>query len=90
MSTVERNKGKLIPTGIYTHNLTQETIDTHLENGFVVVDKEMYKVEWEVHRELDCSDFADVSVNPDTGVISFHTMHYNGGVHWTEVVQEAL
>ena len=28
-------------------------------------------------------------VNED-GSIDFHTYHYNGGGHWTEVVEEAL
>lgn len=48
-----------------------------------------YKIEWEVEGASDVPDFAEVSVNSD-GSINFHTYHYNGGAHWTEVVERAL
>lgn len=54
MSSMERNKGKLIP----------------------VIDNPTL-------------DFADVYVYPD-GRIDFHTLHYNGGAYWTEVIEEKL
>ena len=89
MSEVERNKGKLIPTGIDTELFNEEDFDNLFENGFVEINGEIYEVQWEVKRDT-CSDyFADVTENPD-GSIDFHTMHYNGGGHWTEVVEEAL
>jgi hypothetical protein len=75
MSDMERNKGKLIPTGIDTENYTDEDFDTLYENGFMLIDGEVYEVEWEVKRE-DCYDFADV-VEHDDGSISFHTYQYN-------------
>lgn len=89
MSTIERNKGKLIRANIDTENYTDEDFDTLHENGFVLVDGEIYEVEWEVKAEKDCSYFADVKVNTD-GSIDFHTLHYNGGAYWTEVIEGAL
>jgi hypothetical protein len=90
MSTVERNKGVLIATDIDTEHFTEEDFETYSENGFVIIDNEIYEVQWEVQRETDCDYFVDVEVNKETGSIYFHTMHYNGGAHWTEVVERAL
>lgn len=89
MSDYERNKGKLIPTGIDTENFNDEDFDTLYENGMVIIDREVYEVKWEVEGETGCYDFADVKVNED-GSISFHTLHYNGAGHWTELVEDAL
>lgn len=89
MSNMERNKGKLIPIGVDTEHFTEDDYETYQENGYEVIDGEIYKVEWEVRRETDCCDFADVKVNED-GSIDFHTYHYNGGGHWTELVEHAL
>lgn len=89
MSEYERNKGKLVPTGIDTENYTGEDFDTLYENGFVIVDGEVYEVEWEVEAETDSYDFCEVKENED-GSIDFHTLHYNGGGHWTELVEETL
>lgn len=89
MSTVERNKGRLIPTGIDTELFSEETFGDYEENGFVVIDNEIYSVEWDVKRELDCTDFAEVCVD-ESGIIHFHTLHYNGGANWTEIVESQL
>ncbi|ANA49223.1 hypothetical protein PMW_98 [Pseudomonas phage phiPMW] len=89
MSDTERNKGKLIPTGIDTEGFTEDCYSTYEENGFVVIDGEIYTVEWEVHRETVCYNFADVKINDD-GSIDFHTLHYNDGAHWTEVIESRL
>lgn len=89
MSDIERNKGKLIPTGIDTEGFSEDDYSTYEENGFVVIDGEIYTVEWEVYRETECYSFADVKVMDD-GTIYFHTLHYNGGAHWTEVVESQL
>lgn len=88
MSDYERNKGKLIPTGIDTENFSEEDFDNLFDNGYVEVDGEIYKVEWEIRRG-DFEGFAEVSENED-GSIDFHTYHYNGGAHWSEVVENAL
>lgn len=89
MSEVERNKGKLIPTGIDTEHYTEDDFDNLFENGFAEIDGEIYEVQWEVKRDTNSDYFADVNVNTD-GSIDFHTMHYNGGGHWVEVVEYAL
>lgn len=89
MSSIERNKGKLIPVNIDTEDYTDTDFDTLFENGIHLIDGEPYEVVWEVKSEKDCSYFADVKVNED-GSIDFHTLHYNGGAYWTEVVEGAL
>jgi hypothetical protein len=86
---MERNKGKLIPVNINTENYTSEDFDTLAENNMYVIGGKVYKVEWEVEGETDYIDFADVKVNSD-GSIDFHTLHYNGGAFWTEVIEEKL
>lgn len=89
MSEVERNKGRLIPVNIDTEHYTEDDFDNLFDNGFVEVNGEIYEVQWEVKRDTDEYGFADVKENPD-GSIDFHTSHYNGGGHWTEVVEHAL
>lgn len=89
MSTVERNKGVLIPQNIDTEHFTEDDFEMYCENGFIVIDGEIYSVQWEVKRETDCDYFADVHYDK-VGNIHFHTMHYNGGGHWLEVVEDAL
>ena len=88
MSDMEHNKGKLIPTNIDTELFDEEAFEQYSENGFVVIDGEIYSVEWEVKRGK-LYDFAYVDEHED-GSISFNTYHYNGGAHWTEVVERAL
>lgn len=88
MSDMEHNKGKLIPTNIDTELFDEDAFEQYTENGFVVIDGEIYSVEWEVKRG-ELYDFAYVDEHED-GSISFNTWHYNGGAHWTEVVERAL
>lgn len=89
MSEMERNKGKLIPTGVDTEHFTDDDWDTYYENGFITVHGEIYEVEWEVRRDSDGVEFADVEVNRD-GTIDFHTYHYNGSASLDEVIEGAL
>lgn len=89
MSTMERNKGRLIPQYIDTELFDDEAFESYSENGFVVIDREIYSVDWDVKSEQDCTDFAEVGVD-ELGVIHFHTLHYNGGANWTEVVEWGL
>lgn len=88
MSHTERNKGRLYPMFIDTENFDDEAFETYEENGFVVIDREIYKPDWDV-KGSEGEYFADVKVD-DRGVIHFHTLHHNGGAHWTEVVESAL
>lgn len=86
MSDYERNKGRLKYAGIDTENFTDEDFETYQENGFTVIEGEIYEIEWEVCRDTDTfPEFAEVKEGED-GWISFHTYHYNGSAHWTEVV----
>lgn len=89
MSEMERNKGSLIPTGVDTELFSDEDWDSYTDNGFVVIDGEIYEVEWAVKCETDECGFADVSVDND-GNIHFHTLHYNGGGSLEEVIESAL
>lgn len=88
MSDMEHNKGKLIPTNIDTELFDEDAFEQYTDNGFVVIDGEIYSVEWEIKRG-ELYDFAYVDEHED-GTISFNTYHYNGGGHWTEVVERAL
>lgn len=88
MSEMEHNKGRLVPQNIDTELFDDESFEAYTENGFVVLDGEIYAVDWEIQRG-ELYGFADVIENED-GSISFNTYHYNGGAHWTEVVEGAL
>lgn len=111
MSSMERNKGKLIPVteslgSIAERLVPDENLGGDYKNklealmddfnwygegaGLQLIHDKVYKVEFEVRCDTDCYDFADVVSDPLTGVIDFHTMHYNGGASWTEVVEDKL
>lgn len=88
MSYTERNKGRLIPTWIDTENFDDNAFEAYEENGFMVIDREIYRVDWDVNSSK--SDyFTDVNVDSN-GVIHFHTLHDNGGASLTEVIENAL
>lgn len=89
MSEMERNKGRLIYQPIDTENFTEEYFETYEENGFMVIDGDIYAIEWDVKRDTDCFEFAGVEIGED-GVIHFHTMHYNGSGCLSEVIERAL
>ena len=91
MSDMEHNKGKLIPVALdnkYLELDQWELEDVLDEQGLVMIDHQAYKIEWEIKRG-ELYGFAYVDQHED-GSISFNTWHYNGGAHWTEVVEEAL
>lgn len=89
MSEVERNKGRLVPINVDTEHFSDEEWEAYQESGFAVINGEVYEIQWEVKRDTDDYGFADVREN-ENGTIEFHTMHYNGGGSWTEVVEDAL
>lgn len=88
MSEMEYNKGKLIPTGIDTELFDDDAFDQYMENGYEVIDGEIYEVKWETRRG-ELYDFCNVKENDD-GSIEFETYHHNGGGHWTELVEKKL
>lgn len=88
MSDMEYNKGKLIPTNIDTELFDEDALDQYIENGYEVIDGEIYEVKWETRRGELCS-LCNVTENED-GSIDFETYHYNGSAHWTELVEKKL
>ncbi len=88
MSKMEYNKGKLIPIDVEYEDCCEDEYDYYLDNGYACVNGEIYMVDWE-NRSEDLDDIARASTNSD-GTIDFETYHYNGGAHWTEVVEVAL
>jgi len=89
MSDMEHNKGKLIPINLDLENYDEDTLDELLhDNDWQLIDGEVYSVEWEVKRG-ELYGFGQAKQNED-GSIDFNTYHYNGGGHWTEVVENAL
>ena len=89
MSYNERNKGILIPTNVDTEHFTDEDFECFQEEGFMVIDSEIYSVEWEIKRGEPCEEFAKVNVLDD-GRIKFHTQHYNGCGSLEDVIENAL
>ena len=102
MSYTELNKGKLIPVGDdvadvagtyvtdYDTRFYKDAVDA-LESdageyGLCKIKDEWYKIEMEIDGD-EAEFFAHVKENDD-GSIEFFTMHYNGGGHWIEVVED--
>lgn len=106
MSDMEHNKGTLVPfemteeyakTLVLSQNeeLTHESYLEQVLTDFSWYDTDVekigdkfYTVRWEIQRG-QLYGFADAKENMD-GTIDFNTYHYNGGAHWTEVVEDAL
>lgn len=86
MSRMEHNKGILRPTGIDTEHWTEENYEDAYSNGLVEIHGELYTVEWEKRCAELSNGFNNTVVDAD-GVIYFDTYHYNGGGHWTELVE---
>jgi hypothetical protein len=89
VSSMEINKGKLIPVGVDTEHFTCEEFETYEENGFIVIDGEIYEVQWEIKRDTDDDGLAYITQNND-GTIDFFTRHYNGGGCFQEVIEFEL
>lgn len=89
MSYMEMNKGVLRPTGIDTENYTDEDFDYLYEEGMMVIDGEVYSVDWEVKDKASTKGFSEISEEGD-GSIKFFTCHYNGGAGLEEVIEGGL
>jgi len=99
MSQMEHNKGVLRPVTneeIEALNIDVPDYYTDLEEylrcnpefGIHFIDGKPYKADLEISSaELYEIKRAEVKENGD---IHFETYHYNGGGHWTEVVESAL
>ena len=106
MSEMEHNKGKLIPFELteevakalveakkeeleYKTYLEQVESDyTWYNEDLAYVGGRYYKAEFEIQGG-ELYGFAEAVANED-GSIDFNTWYYNGGAHWTEVVESAL
>lgn len=95
MSSIERNKGVL--REVTVHQIRDEFPDVDLNDlgwdtsgKYVRIGGNYYEVFWEVRGEEDCSYFCEVEKDDRNGSIHFHTLHYNGGAYWTELLEEEL
>lgn len=105
MSDYERNRGKLIPIeltedkareicadlNIQISDYYDNWIDCLLEERFydyLRISNAFYKLE-DYKREEEPQEWADITKNND-GSFSFDTYHYNGGGHWTELLEDKL
>lgn len=105
MSDYERNKGKLTKVcavSEITEDMAKELIavkpeyydtftelltDDPWEYGYAVIGKVLYKLDRE---EVDNDpDYCNVTKNAD-GSFSFESYHYNGGAHWSELLEGKL
>lgn len=82
----------------FTWNLPNETLSSMtfedkldiLESYEIIakIGEAWYEIKWNIRRDNNLY-FANVTEDIK-GVIDFHTMHHNGGCHWTEVIEEKL
>lgn len=86
MSYTERNKGKLIFVATKPYVLDSQFDD--LFPDYFEIGDNLYRVEFEVEGE-ECYGFSEVTINPDKS-IDFHTLHYNGGGFWLEVIENKI
>lgn len=103
MSENERNTGKLVPIEMTLSKVRtlcpnwayplederdwREALGETYDDKYVQLNGKWYEVV--DHRCDDEFHRVRVEVGED-GVISFDTFHYNGGAHWTEVVEAAM
>lgn len=85
MSYTERNKGKLV---FVSENPFPDWFDEDEDEQHCVIADKLYKVLFEINGE-EFYGMANVTVNEDLS-IDFDTVHYNGGAHWIEVVEDKL
>lgn len=81
--------GEALDTEYYkTYQEQVEEDFTWFDESLCKINGKWYKVEFEIKRG-ELYGFAEAIENED-GSINFNTYHYNGGGHWTEVVEDAL
>lgn len=91
MGDYERNKGCLIKTTEdfileKYPNAGFEDLEYTTEDTFVKIGKEYFVIDWEVKGDTSYPEFVDITRVED--LVHFHTYHYNGEVHWTELLEE--
>ena len=90
MSTVERNKGKLIPVDPenVVDSSDEDLYDDFRYNHIKIGDK-WFKIEKTIATDYDSDYFCDIVDNKD-GTFDFHSMHYNGGGSLSEVLGDEM
>lgn len=85
MSYTERNKGKLV---FVSNKPFPDWFDADEDENHCVIADKLYKINLEVKGE-EFYGMAEVTENEDKSIY-FDTVHYNGGAHWIEIVEDAL
>lgn len=84
-----QEKNEVLDTNYYTSYIAQVAEDyTWYDEDLCRINGKWYKAQFEIQRG-ELYGFAEAKENED-GSIDFNTFHYNGGGHWTEVVEGAL
>lgn len=90
MSTVERNKGKLIPID-QSKVIDNEESPSYFDFRWnhIKIHGVWYKIEKSIETDYDCDYFCEIHDNND-GTFNFHSMHYNGGGSLSEVLGDEM
>lgn len=93
MSEMEHNKGTLLEVtweaiALAYPEADPDDLEWTTEENFVCIGDKFYHVKFEVKRgDLDyINNLTDLGL----GLYEFETYHYNGGAHWTELVEKKL
>ena len=95
MSRYEYNKGVLTPTtwedikSIYPDIEDDSDLEWDTGQGCVKIKDLYYKVSWKVKAGEDAPELINLRCRGD-GSLEFETYHYNGGAHWTELLEDKL
>jgi hypothetical protein len=104
MSETEINRGRLVPDYRGFDAIAEEAVhsvpswaeskfdafaDDPAHYGYEYINNTYYKLE-DHSREDDAEDICELNVNKENGEIEFFTKHYNGGGHWTELIEDKL
>ena len=81
-------KGESLESDYSSYLEQLETDYTWYDDDLVYMSGGYYKVDFEI-KGGELYGFAEAKQNED-GSIDFNTYHYNGGAHWSEVVERAL
>jgi hypothetical protein len=104
MSETEINRGRLVPDYRGFDAIAEEAVhsvpswaeskfdaftDDPAYFGYEYINNTYYKLE-DHSCEDDNDDICELDVNKENGEIKFFTKHYNGGGHWTELIEARL
>lgn len=104
MSEMEYNKGRLVKELRSVKDVAEDEIILypkyynskeeyfldcfiHETDNYILLDDTLYRVEWDV-RQGELDQINNVSLEGED--ILFETYHYNGGGHWSELVESKI